>query len=84
MNEEFHRSIPVIGEHDVVVVGGGTAGVAAALAAAREGADTALVERQAVVGCVTTGGRMASIGPRFLDSKGRRVIGGIHYELLEA
>ncbi|MFB0522298.1 MAG: FAD-dependent oxidoreductase [Candidatus Bathyarchaeia archaeon] len=32
-------------QHDVVVVGGATAGLAAAVAAARKGVDTVLVER---------------------------------------
>ena len=38
------RDIPVFGQYDVVVVGGGIAGVAASIAAAREGARTALIE----------------------------------------
>jgi len=46
------------GEYDVVVVGGGTSGVAAAIAAARAGASTILIER---IG--TLGGQMNVSGP---------------------
>jgi NADPH-dependent 2,4-dienoyl-CoA reductase/sulfur reductase-like enzyme len=43
--EEPARKIPVMAETDVLVVGSGPAGLAAAIAAAREGVDTMLVER---------------------------------------
>ena len=43
--EEPSRRIPVMAETDVLVVGGGPAGLSAALAAAREGVDTMLIER---------------------------------------
>ena len=43
--EEKRKTIPVIAETDVLVVGSGPGGLAAALAAAREGVKTMLVER---------------------------------------
>jgi len=49
---EPSKNIPVMAETDVLVVGGGPAGLAAALAAAREGADTMLVERHGCFGGV--------------------------------
>jgi hypothetical protein len=48
--EEPSRITPVMAETDVLVVGGGPAGLSAALAAAREGIDTMLVERYGCFG----------------------------------
>lgn len=48
--------IPVFAETDVLVIGGGPAGTAAAIAACRAGADTYLVERYNHLGGLWTGG----------------------------
>ena len=55
------REISICAEADVVVVGGGPAGVTAAIAAAREGADTILVERYGHLGGMATGGLVLMI-----------------------
>jgi hypothetical protein len=52
--EESSRTTPVMAETDVLVLGGGPAGLSAALAAAREGVDTMLVERYGCFGGVIT------------------------------
>ena len=54
--EETGREIPVTGQHDVVVVGGGLGGIAAAMASARAGARTLLPQRNNFVGGVATAG----------------------------
>ena len=61
------RKTPVVAEVDVVVVGGGPAGVGAALAAASEGATTLLVERHAMLGGMWTAGLL---NPLFDPRKG--------------
>jgi ribulose 1,5-bisphosphate synthetase/thiazole synthase len=55
------RDIPVIAEADVLVVGGGTAGLPAALAAARAGADVLVLERYGYVGGASTGGLVITL-----------------------
>ena len=54
-------STPVCGEYDVIVVGGGPAGAPAAIAAAREGAKTLLIEQQACLGGMWTSGMVIPI-----------------------
>ena len=51
--------IPVLAETDVLVCGGGTAGIAAAVAAARGGAEVILVERWPFVGGMATAALVA-------------------------
>jgi len=55
------RKIPVRAETDVIVVGGGLAGVSAAVAAARAGARTMLIERNSFPGGVATAGMCCSV-----------------------
>ena len=55
------RQTPVIADVDVLVAGGGPAGMAAALAAARVGAQTILVERFGYLGGMITGSHVVAI-----------------------
>src|SRR6202451_1531249 len=66
---------------DVLVVGGGNAGCAAALAAARSGARTALIERYGFLGGTATA---AMVGPWMTFHSGDdRIVGGIAQEIVE-
>ncbi len=53
---EAQRDLPVMGDVDVLVCGGGPAGIGAATAAARTGARTLLLERYGFLGGMATGG----------------------------
>ncbi|NLB68770.1 MAG: FAD-dependent oxidoreductase [Lentisphaerae bacterium] len=77
------RNIPVWGEYDVIVCGGGIAGVAAALAAARSGVKTCLIEKYAGLGGLATLGLIVVYLP-LCDGRGRQVSFGIAEELLKA
>ena len=68
------------GHYDVVVVGGGTAGVMAAIAAARTGAKTLLIEQFGSIGGVLSFG-MGFLGAS--DGEGCRALGGIGGELVD-
>ena len=59
--EEPSRRVPVFGEFDVVVLGGGPAGIAAAVAASRNGARTLLVERYGFLGGMGTAGGVTNL-----------------------
>ena len=63
---------PIYGEYDVVVVGGGMAGVGAAVAAGRAGAKTILVENTSALGGLATMG-LVNIPLDFLSGLGREL-----------
>ncbi len=69
------------GDFDIVVVGGGFGGVAAALAAARNGAKTCLLEKTATLGGLGTAGFVVIYLP-LCDGFGHQVSYGIVEELL--
>jgi glycine/D-amino acid oxidase-like deaminating enzyme len=79
---EPQRTIPVLSEVDVVVVGAGPAGVAASIAAARNGARVALVERYGYVGGMATGGHVILLDS-MSDDSGHHVIKGIAQEMVD-
>lgn len=67
---------------DVAVVGGGTAGCIAAIAAARAGASVALIERFGAIGGCATTGRCFHIGNLLYDGEGNQLIDGIPAEVI--
>ncbi len=79
--EEPAQQIPIHTECDVLVVGGGPAGTAAAVAAARLGADVVLLERYNHLGGLSTGGLVIWID-RMTDWSGKHVIRGFAEELM--
>jgi hypothetical protein len=76
------QRVPVIAECDVLVVGGGAAGMSAAIAAARQGADTLLVERYGYMGGLASGGLIVLL-LTLDDGDGHQVIAGQCQELVE-
>ena len=72
------REIPVLAETDVLVIGGGPAGVAAAIAASRTGAETYLVERYNHLGGLWTGGLVLPLLSTHAIDKQKRTKKVIH------
>ena len=77
---EITCSAQVVGNYDVVVCGGGPAGFIAAIAAAREGARTAIVEQYGFFGGMATAGFVNPIS--VFSYNGRQVTGGIPWEFV--
>ncbi|MBQ2331712.1 MAG: FAD-dependent oxidoreductase [Bacteroidales bacterium] len=78
---QFTREATVAGTYDVVVCGGGPAGFIAAIAAAREGAKTALIEQYGFLGGAATNSLVTPLS--VFTYNGEKVIGGIPWEFLE-
>jgi hypothetical protein len=79
---EDAREIDIYHRCEVVVVGGGPAGCAAAWAAAKAGADVTLVERYNCLGGLSTGGLVMWID-RMTDWSGNHVIQGFARQFIE-
>ena len=80
--KEAARETRVCRTADVVVVGGGPGGIGAAVAAARSGADTVLIERYEHLGGMGTGG-LVTIIPNLSDFSGKQQISGITQEWID-
>lgn len=79
------RSTPVYGEFDIVVLGGGPAGLIAAAAAGRTGRSVLLVERYGFLGGMGTAAGVSNFCGLFGNSFGEHVktVGGLANDLLD-
>src|ERR1700746_2229278 len=82
--EEPARQVPVYGEYEVAVLGGGPAGIAAAVAAARAGRRTLLIERYGFLGGMGTAAGVTNFCGLHANVHGeiRRVVHGVADEWL--
>ena len=79
----YTKQVPVVSRPDVLVCGAGLAGIGAAVAAARSGAQTMVVERMGFAGGFFTA-IIGSAFDGFVDERsGTPVVGGIVFEMLE-
>jgi ribulose 1,5-bisphosphate synthetase/thiazole synthase len=78
---EVEKKTQIVDECDVLIAGGGIAGIAATLASARNGVKTILIEKQCVLGGLATLGLVTVYLP-LCDGMGNQVIYGIGEELL--
>lgn len=74
--------VRIAGTWDVVVAGSGSAGLVAAVAAAREGARTLLVERYGFLGGNLTAGMLGNF-LTFHNMRGEQIVGGIPQEIVD-
>jgi len=82
---ENSRQTPIRGEYDVVVLGGGPAGIAAAVSAARKGSSTLLVERYGFLGGAGTMSGLSNfcgLHAKIHDVEHRQVVHGVVDDLL--
>jgi hypothetical protein len=81
MAEQLREELDNMKLYDVMVIGGGTAGVVAAIQAGRAGADTLLVEKTGALGGTMTNGLVH--WPGIFQAWGKPAIAGIGMELVE-
>lgn len=79
----YQKEIPLYGSYDVAVLGGGPAGVCAAIAAARGGAKTLLVETNAALGGMATSALVSPLMTVYDRDGERLTVGGIYREIVE-
>lgn len=77
------RRIPILLDCDVLVVGAGISGFAAAVSASRAGANVVLAEKNHFPGGVATSGLMCSISNYFVTRDGLQVTTGLPIEFID-
>src|SRR5687767_13382302 len=79
---DYRKTVPVTAETELLVVGGGPAGIAAAVAGARNGARTMLVERYGYLGGNLTAGLVGPCMTSYSLDGEQQLIKGIFEELV--
>ena len=79
--KEGARETPVVAETDVLVVGGGPAGICAAIAAARSGARAVLTERYPHLGGLASGGQVIVLDD--MADLHEKTVGGLSDEIVD-
>ena len=82
MNIDLKLSIPKAGDYDLIVVGEGVAGVAAAVNASRLGLNTLLIEKSVNLGGLATTGLVNFFVP-MCNGRGTQIIKGMAEEMLQ-
>ena len=72
----YSRSIPIKKQYDIIVCGGGVAGVAAAVSAAKNGLSTLLLEKSNILGGLGTLGLINLFVP-MCNGRGKQIIFGL-------
>ena len=78
----LNRQVPIVEQVDVLVVGGGPAGIGAAVSAARGGAKTALVEQYGFLGGAATAGLVGPFMTSFSRDGERQITAGVFDEIV--
>ena len=76
------EDVPFAGKWDIIVVGGGVAGVAAAVSAARAGKKTLITEKSLTFGGLATNGLINYFVP-MCNGRGKQIIYGMADEMLK-
>lgn len=82
MNIKIDRKAHYVADYDIIVAGGGVAGVAAAVSARRMGKRVLLIEKSIGLGGLATAGLINLFVP-MCNGRGRQIIKGMAEELLE-
>ena len=85
MNKQIYytKNLPFYGKYDVIVVGGGPAGVCAAIAAGRSGLKVLLTEATGMLGGMATAGLVQPFMTVYDRDGDEPTVGGIYREIIE-